>query len=90
MNGIHRCRRHAWLGSGRSRAERAGVSRAVGRTMHGIAVTCQISGVNSTPEQRATIEKMPANYTSKPATTKNGSMHTRRSSHPRASLRRKR
>jgi nitrile hydratase len=28
--------------------------------MHGIAVTCQISGVNSTPEQRATIEKMPA------------------------------
>jgi len=27
--------------------------------MHGIAVTCQVSGVNATPEQRATIEKMP-------------------------------
>ena len=27
--------------------------------MHGIAVTCQISGVNATPEQRATIERMP-------------------------------
>lgn len=27
--------------------------------MHGIAVTCQVSGVNSTPEQRATIENMP-------------------------------
>ena len=27
--------------------------------MHGIAVTCQVSGVNTTPEQRATIENMP-------------------------------
>ena len=27
--------------------------------MHGIAVACQIAGVNTTPEQRATIENMP-------------------------------
>jgi nitrile hydratase subunit beta len=27
--------------------------------MHGIAVACQIYGINSTPEQRATIENMP-------------------------------
>jgi nitrile hydratase len=27
--------------------------------MHGIAVTCQVSGVNTTPEQRTTIENMP-------------------------------
>lgn len=26
--------------------------------MHGIAVTCQVSGVNTTPEQRTTIENM--------------------------------
>jgi nitrile hydratase beta subunit len=33
--------------------------------MHGIAVTCQVSGVNTTPEQRTTIEKMsPALYLS--------------------------
>jgi hypothetical protein len=31
--------------------------------MHGIAVTCQVSGVNTTPEQRTTIENMsPALY----------------------------
>ncbi|MEZ0213197.1 MAG: nitrile hydratase subunit beta [Xanthobacteraceae bacterium] len=29
--------------------------------MHGIAVTCQVSGVNTTPEQRTTIENMPPN-----------------------------
>ncbi len=28
--------------------------------MHGIAVTCQVTGVNTTPEQRTTIENMPA------------------------------
>jgi nitrile hydratase len=27
--------------------------------MHGIAVACQIAGINTTPEQRATIENMP-------------------------------
>jgi nitrile hydratase len=27
--------------------------------IHGIAVACQIAGVNTTPEQRATIENMP-------------------------------
>ena len=27
--------------------------------MHGIAGTCQVSGVNTTPEQRTTIENMP-------------------------------
>jgi nitrile hydratase subunit beta len=27
--------------------------------MHGIAVACQVAGVNTTPEQRATIENMP-------------------------------
>ena len=33
--------------------------------MHGIAVTCQVTGVNSTPEQRTTIENMsPALYLS--------------------------
>ena len=27
--------------------------------MHGIAVACQVNGVSATPEQRATIERMP-------------------------------
>ena len=27
--------------------------------MHGIAVACQIHGINTTPEQRSTIENMP-------------------------------
>lgn len=59
MNGIHDIGGMHGLGPVVPEPDEPPFHAAWEGRMHGIAVTCQISGVNATPEQRATIERMP-------------------------------
>jgi nitrile hydratase beta subunit len=59
MNGIHDVGGMHGLGAIVPEPNEPAFHAAWEGRMHGIAVTCQISGVNATPEQRATIERMP-------------------------------
>ena len=59
MNSIHDVGGRHGTGPVMSEANEPPFHAAWEGRMHGIAVACQIAGINTTPEQRSTIENMP-------------------------------
>src|SRR5258707_12491025 len=58
MNGIHDVGGRHGFGRIVREADEPPFNEPWEGRMHGIAVTCQVTGVNTTPEQRTTIENM--------------------------------